>query len=60
MADVSTKLNKWGMRGISILIAIPIALFRRKAVQRAYLVARPKATGRLLHEPGVTWRDATV
>jgi hypothetical protein len=50
--------GKVGMKVMSALIGIPVGIATKKAVDRAWLAARPGDTPRKPSEPGVRWADA--
>lgn len=49
---------KIGMKAISVIIGIPIGILTKKAVERAWLTARPEDPPRKPSEPEVRWGDA--
>jgi hypothetical protein len=49
---------KIGMKAISVIIGIPIGIATKKAVERAWLAARPQDPPRKPSEPDVRWADA--
>jgi hypothetical protein len=49
---------KIGMKAISAILGIPIGIATKKAVERAWLAARPEDPPRKPSEPDVRWRDA--
>jgi hypothetical protein len=49
---------KIGMKAISAVIGIPVGMLAKKAVERAWLAARPEDPPRKPSEPGVRWGDA--
>lgn len=51
---------KIGMKVISIAIGIPVGIATRKAVERAWALARPDQPPRKPTDPGVQWTDAVA
>ncbi|MDT4916608.1 MAG: hypothetical protein QOH89_1308 [Pseudonocardiales bacterium] len=49
---------KVGMKLISVVIGIPVGIASKKAVERAWLAARPQDPPRKPSEPDVRWTDA--
>jgi hypothetical protein len=49
---------KVGLKAISAIIGIPIGIATKKAVERAWLAARPEDPPRKPSEPDVRWPDA--
>jgi hypothetical protein len=50
--------SKIAIKGISIVIGIPVGIATKKAVERAWLAARPEDPPRKPSEPDVRWTDA--
>jgi hypothetical protein len=50
--------SKIGMKVISIFIGIPVGIASKKAVEHAWLAARPADPPRKPSEPDVRWTDA--
>jgi hypothetical protein len=55
MANIAGRL---GMKVLTIAVGIPIGIVTKKAVERAWLAARPADPPRKPNEAGVQWRDA--
>ncbi|HKC28987.1 MAG TPA: DUF4235 domain-containing protein [Jatrophihabitans sp.] len=49
---------KMGLKLISVVIGIPVGIVSKKAVERAWLAARPEDPPRKPSEPDVRWTDA--
>jgi hypothetical protein len=47
-----------GLKLISAVIGIPVGIVSKKAVERAWLAARPEDPPRKPSEPNVRWTDA--
>ena len=50
--------SKVAMKGISVVIGIPVSIATKKAVERAWLAIRPDDPPRKASEPEVRWTDA--
>jgi len=50
--------SKIAIKGISVIIGIPVGIATKKAVERAWLTARPDDPPRKPSEPDVRWTDA--
>jgi len=50
--------SKIAIKGLSIVIGIPVSIVTKKAVERAWLAARPEDPPRKPSEPEVRWTDA--
>jgi hypothetical protein len=50
--------SKIAIKGISLVIGIPVGIVTKKAVERAWLAARPEDPPRKPSEPDVRWTDA--
>lgn len=50
--------SKIAIKGISVAIGIPVGIVTKKAVERAWLTARPGDPPRKPSEPDVKWTDA--
>jgi hypothetical protein len=50
--------SKIAMKGISVVIGIPVGIVTKKVVERAWLTARPDDPPRKPSEPDVRWTDA--
>ena len=50
--------SKIAIKGMSIVIGIPVGIATKKAVERAWLAARPDDPPRKPSEPDVRWTDA--
>jgi hypothetical protein len=50
--------GKIGLKAMSIVIGIPVGIVTKKAVERAWIAARPTDPPRKPSEPDVRWADA--
>lgn len=50
--------SKIAIKGMSIVIGIPVGIASKKAVERAWLAIRPEDPPRKPSEPDVRWTDA--
>jgi hypothetical protein len=50
--------SKIAIKGISIVIGIPVGIATKKGVERAWLAVRPEDPPRKPSEPDVRWTDA--
>jgi hypothetical protein len=50
--------SKIAIKGMSIVIGIPVGIVTKKVVERAWLTARPEDPPRKPSEPDVRWTDA--
>jgi len=50
--------SKIAIKGISVVIGIPVGIVTKKLVERAWLAARPDDPPRKPSEPDVRWTDA--
>ena len=50
--------SKIAIKGMSVVIGIPVGIATKKAVERAWLAARPDDPPRKPSEPEVRWTDA--
>jgi hypothetical protein len=50
--------SKIAVKGISVVIGIPVSIATKKAIERAWLAARPEDPPRKPSEPDVKWTDA--
>ena len=50
--------SKIAIKGISVVIGIPVGIVTKKAIERAWLAARPDDPPRKPSEPDVRWTDA--
>jgi hypothetical protein len=50
--------SKIAMKGISVVIGIPVGIVTKKVIERAWLTARPDDPPRKPSEPDVRWTDA--
>jgi len=55
MANIAGKL---GLKVVTIAIGIPVGILAKRAVEKAWLAARPEDPPRKPNDPDVSWGDA--